>query len=60
MGNSYRYLGFTIDNLTLYCHLACEDFETDSKRKMATHLLNDHSDEELKLWHIPTLFLTYF
>ena len=53
----YRILGFTVDGVTFACHLGCNEFETESKVEMAKHLIGEHTEKELDLWHIPILLL---
>ena len=52
-----KIFGFTVDDQTFTCHLGCDLYVTPSRTDMARHLVDNHTDEELRLWHIPKFTL---
>ena len=45
-------MGFSVDNIVLACHLGCKNFYTTVEKEMVSHLLQEHTTEELKEWRI--------
>ena len=49
----HKIFGLTLDGRLYSCHLGCNSYVTYSRTDMARHLLENHSEEQLRLWHIP-------
>ena len=49
----------SLDSETHYCSLGCETVETADIKEIAYHYLEQHTEEELKLWGISRTLLNY-